>query len=126
VARPTIVAGELLAVAPDTLWVLATGGPLAVARAGVTRATLAGWDAATHTLTVWTALGALSTISNGAFLVFTAPAWLIGGSLATGAQSRRPLVRVPPATWEDLRLYARFPAGLPPGLDPSALERRAP
>lgn len=113
--------GELLAVSTDSLWVLTEQGANRVAVADVTRATLVGWDPETYLLTLWTIVGTLSTISNGAFLLFTAPAWAIGGSLATAAQSRRPLVRTEREGWPALRLYARFPQGLPPGLDLATL-----
>lgn len=113
--------GELLAVAPDSVWLMTDNGAVGVARADVTHARLIGWYPETDNMVLWTAIGTVSTLSNGAFLLLTAPAWLIGGSLATGSQSRRPVVRTDKADWSQLRLYARFPQGLPPGLDVTTL-----
>jgi hypothetical protein len=120
-APAPVRAGELLAVAPDSVWLMTDDGALAVARADVTLATLIGWDPETDKMVLWTTIGTVSTLSNGAFLLLTAPAWIIGGSLSTASQSRRPVVRTDKADWSQLNLYARFPQGLPPGLDITTL-----
>jgi hypothetical protein len=119
--RLPLIDGELLAVSPDSGWVLTDQGVEAVAAADVAQATLVGWDPQTEKLGLWTAIGAVSTISNGVILVFTAPMWVIGGSLATASHSRRPVLTTDDDQWLDLRLYARFPQGLPPGLDLASL-----
>jgi hypothetical protein len=62
-------------------------------------------------------LGTLSTISNGAFLLFTAPMWIIGGSIATGARSFEPIVDYPKRDWGHLAPFARYPQGMPRGID---------
>jgi hypothetical protein len=63
------------------------------------------------------ALGVVSTISNGYLLGITAPLWIITGIVASSSESRAPLRGVPPLVWADLAAYARFPQGLPPGID---------
>jgi hypothetical protein len=63
------------------------------------------------------ALGVVSTISNGYLLGITAPLWIITGIVASSNESRAPLRGVPPLVWADLAVYARFPQGLPPGID---------
>jgi len=65
-------------------------------------------------------MGALSTLSNGYLLVFTAPLWMIGGTIAAHSQYHAPIVKTPNEEWERVRPYARFPQGLPPGFVPSA------
>jgi hypothetical protein len=75
-------------------------------------------------LTAWMLLGTLSTISNGAFLIFTAPMWMIGGSLAVGGESRAPERKSPPLTWVELAPFARFPQGLPDGIALTALQEK--
>jgi hypothetical protein len=69
-------------------------------------------------------LGTLSTISNGGFLIFTAPMWLIGGSLAVGGESRAPERKSPPLTWVELAPFARFPQGIPDGIALTALQEK--
>lgn len=120
-ATAPLARGELLAVSADSGWVLTDSGIVAVAAAGVARATLVGWDPETGKLTTWALIGTLSTVANGYILVLTAPMWIIGGSLATASHSRRPVLDTEDDQWPELRLYARFPQGLPPGLDRATL-----
>lgn len=110
--------GEFLAVERDSVFMLLASGEVrSVPLDSVSRARMAFYNAQWGGLATWTILGSLSTISNGAFLIFTFPAWIIGGSLATAGQSRAPLRRVGPAhTWDAVRMYARFPGGLPANL----------
>ena len=112
------IAGELLAVERDSVFVLT---PDSVVRTtpldSVSTAHVAFYDAQSSQLALWTALGAVSTISNGVFLLFTFPAFVIGGSIATAKQSQAPIRSVEDrAAWDAVRMYARFPTGLPPGL----------
>jgi hypothetical protein len=67
----------------------------------------------------WTALGVMSTFSHGVFLVLTAPVWAGVGAYATSVYTRAPLVMT--LSVEALRPYARFPQGIPPGLDRGTL-----
>lgn len=108
--------GELLAVTDDTLYVATGGGGVAVPRSTVRGGRLFGYDAQVGAMAGAVALGTVSTISNGFFLIFTAPMWLIGGSIAARSQSMQP-VRDASAPPSALRPWARFPAGLPPGFD---------
>jgi hypothetical protein len=110
--------GELLAVERDSVFVLTQGGDVRSEQLDrVERALLAFYAPGTGPLAIWSILGAVSTISNGAFLLFTFPAWVIGGSLAARGQSRAPLYRIDDRDdWSLARLYARFPARLPPDL----------
>jgi hypothetical protein len=107
------VAGELIAVSADSLWIKHAGGGTIVPTQAVTGGQLAGYDSQWRRVEALAVLGALTTISNGAFLIVTAPAWVIGGSLAAASQSRIPLRSLPPARWTDLASFARFPQGMP-------------
>jgi hypothetical protein len=117
------VEGELIAVDPDTVFVLSGTGLLTVPKRTVRQATLFAFDAQWGGLALWSVLGALSTVSNGYFLVLTAPIWIIAGTSATASRSRAPMVELAQEgdRWEKLRLYARFPQGMPMGIDRSAL-----
>ncbi len=72
----------------------------------------------------WTALGVVSTISNGLLLIFTAPAWIITGTVAGSSESYAPQGNVPPLRWAELARFARFPQGMPPGLVLNTLKLR--
>jgi hypothetical protein len=125
--RGPAVAGELLAVDRDTVFVLTQDGAVrGVPLDSVREATIAWYQGHADHLAIWTLLGTVSTISNGWLLILTAPTWLIAGSAASAAESRAPLVRVPARTsWTAARMYARYPAGLPPDL-PRRLAPRPP
>jgi hypothetical protein len=110
--------GEFLAVDRDTVFVLSIDSTVrALPRAAVRHAQIAFYESQWSQLALWTALGSVSTISNGILLVFTFPTWVIGGTIATSVDSRAPLREVArPEDWDTVRMYARFPAGLPEGL----------
>lgn len=115
-------AGELLAVTADSLYLLQPAGVTVIPAARATSARVMGWDAQAGLVGSWTLGGVLLTVSNGFWLVFSAPAWIIVGSASAASQSRAPLVEVrAPGDFLRLRLYARFPQGLPPGLDRTSL-----
>lgn len=113
------VAGELIAVDPDTVFVMSQTVLVALPKGVVRDATLFAYDAQWGSLAGWAVLGTLSTISNGVVLVLTAPLWIIVSTSAVASRSRAPMVELAEQgdRWEKLRLYARFPQGMPPGLD---------
>lgn len=117
------IRGELLAVDPDTAWILSASGVRRFPTRAVVDGQLVAYDSAVGDVSGAVLLGVLSTVSNGAFLILTAPMWAIGGSIAAGSQSRLPLETLPAAS-ETLAPFARFPGGMPPGLDTSVLRPR--
>jgi hypothetical protein len=132
--RDSPVKGELLAVGPEHVWVLARDGVRGVLFAEIeqVRVRLHGLDG--RKAWAWAALGAVatgvaltaacgSTDSDGCGKVFgiTVGSWALLGapSAASLAKSSRLFVHGPDFT--PLRPYARFPQGLPEGLDPGSL-----
>jgi hypothetical protein len=116
--------GELIAVSAESVWVLSGNRGLAIPTATVKKGKLTAYAAQKDGLTAWMLLGTLSTLSNGAFLILTAPMWLISGSLAVGGESRAPERKTPPLTWVELAPFARFPQGIPDGLALTALQEK--
>ncbi len=117
------VAGELIAVHPDSVFVLTDSALVGLPRGQTRKATLFAYDSRAGSLAAWGFLGTLSTVSNGYFLVLTAPLWIITSSVATAHQSRAPMVETSDsAGWDRLRLFARFPQGIPPTLDRTILK----
>jgi hypothetical protein len=114
--------GELIAVSTDSVWVLNESQGVVIPTSTVQSGRLTAYAAQTGGLTTWTLVGTLATISNGAFLIFTAPMWLIGGSLTVGGESRAPERKHPPLTWVQLAPFARFPQGMPEGIALAALQ----
>ncbi len=114
--------GELIAVDEDRVIVLGPAGTESVRTAAVTRATLAAYRTQTGAAAAWGTLGTISTISHGGFLILTVPfMWLPVSIGAAAEESRAALVRFPGERWPAFRPYARFPQGLPPGLDLAGL-----
>jgi hypothetical protein len=117
-------AGELIAVSAESVWVLSQTQALVISTSAVRAGKLTAYEAQKGGFTTWTVLGALSTISNGAFLIFTAPMWMIGGSLAVAGESRAPQRKISSVSWGGLAAFARFPQGMPEGIEMSTLEAK--
>lgn len=113
------IRGELIAIDKDTLYLLDT--PLSniqmLPAAKIKSARLVRYYANEAGVAVLTALGALTTISNGMFLIFTMPTWLIGGSIASTARSFDPVMDYPDVGLQEFIPYARFPQGFPKGVN---------
>jgi hypothetical protein len=75
--RARTVEGELIAISPDTVWLLRPAA-LAIPAGQVTRAEVTGFNSRPGYVIALAAAGSLGTVSNGYFLFFTAPAWMIG------------------------------------------------
>ncbi len=113
--------GEFLAVDNDSLYVLSgvagTGDPvIGVSLDVVKKAKIASFDPQTGNASAWVLTGTLSTLSHGLGAALTMPLWIIMGSAMAGSHSRTPLENYPNLTWDELRMYARFPQGAPSGL----------
>lgn len=112
-ADGSIVQGELIAVSPDSVYILAQAF-LVEPRAPIGRARVFKYDPEGWKITTWTAIGAAATLSNGFILIFTAPAWVVVGVLAARSNAAAARVDIPSGSWEDAIPHARFPQGLPP------------
>jgi hypothetical protein len=85
---------------------------------------LTGYDSKASGLAAWSVLGTLSTASHGVGLVLTAPIWVIAGVASTAKQTRAGHLVYPRRTASAFGAYARFPQGLPAGIDRAALTGR--
>lgn len=118
-----VAKGEFIAVGQDSVFVL-TQGLIAIPLDQIEGGRLAAYDAKHGWLGAWTALGSLSTPSHGFGLILSLPAWVIVGSATTIAQSWAPIEKLPVSSWDELRKFARFPQGLPEGLDRRTLKSK--
>lgn len=108
--------GELIAAGEDSLWILADSQAVVIPTPAAETGRLWVYAPQSGNLEAWTVGGVLSTISNGLVLVFTAPMWIVGGTIASGSEKRAAQRRGPPLSWAELAGYARFPQGLPDGI----------
>lgn len=74
---------------------------------------------------LWTLGGTVATLSNGYFLVITAPLWLIAGTEAAVGESTRDLYESDNPDllfWNNVMKFARFPQGFPTNINLSKLK----
>ena len=118
------IAGELLAVDGDTVFVLPEDGEVRrVPQSFVASARVAWFDPDVEEMGMWGFLGTLGSFSHGIGLVLSMPVWIISGTAAAASESRAPLLDSQRAGWDVLRRYARFPGGIPADL-PARLKTR--
>jgi len=112
-----VQSGELFAVAGDSVvWIQSSAGrPACVSVDTLKSVHLVSFDPNSDAVGGLTVLGTLSTISNGAVLIFTAPLWIITGTAATASRAHEPQREWPRRGLDELAPYARFPAGMPAG-----------
>lgn len=117
-----VLSGELVAICHDSVFV-ADSILHATPQSSVMNARLVTYYAG-EGIGAAVFLGTLSTISNGWFLVFTAPMWLIGGTIAASSRSYAPIIDFPESSWEKIIPFARYPQGLPLGIDRDAIRMK--
>jgi hypothetical protein len=121
------IQGELIAVGAASITLLTWSQPPApralrtIGIASIQEAELFRYVSEASGPGVWGGLGTLSTITHGFFLVFTAPLWVVASALATGSETYHVVLSYPKHSMAELAKWARFPQGLPPGVDPRAL-----
>jgi hypothetical protein len=122
------VEGELLAAGSDTVWVLTSSGVRQVPVTTIVEGKLTWYDARAGTVAQVAVLGFVSTIFNGLWLVATGPLWIAVGTAAAAAQGASAMKRQPARSrdWSSLAPYARFPLGMPPGVDLAQLRPKPP
>jgi hypothetical protein len=130
--------GELLAVSDDSVLVLTGAGVGSCALTDVTYATLEGYDPRSGDTARMTLAGTISSISTGWGLVLFVPLWVLVGSTSSAVLSHQGQVTLDASrrdtapgqrdaerrSWKDIRLFARFPQGMPAGLARSQLSMR--
>lgn len=122
VGRPrTMVAGELLAANADTLWILSTAGPDTVVRGPGLNVKLVCEHNKAGDIATYGLLMTPVCVVNGFFFLVTAPLTWLAAASDGYAQSKVGVVEIDQGTWDDCGACARFPQGMPPGLDASRL-----
>jgi hypothetical protein len=115
--------GELIAAQQDSIYILNAAGLVVTATSDMTAAKMETFRAKITSNAFWGTAGAFSTLSHGFVLILTAPLWIISTTAATAAYSRAPLIKT--TQWSELAPYARFPQGMPRGLDRARLRMPA-
>lgn len=117
------IGGELIAIGKDSMYI-ANETFHSIAIFSIKSAQLVAYEPHTEEMGGLVFLGTLSSISDGLFLLFTAPMWIIGGSITTSARSYEPIVEYPRRELSRFAPFARFPQGLPAGIDRNQMHSR--
>ena len=118
------LAGELVAVEPDTVFLLTSSGLHTIARASINAARVGTYDSEWANIVYWVTGATLMTASHGWYASITAPIWIIVGSITAAAVSRGPIEDVrgnDTHRWNEVSKFARFPQGMPRGIDRTKL-----
>lgn len=133
--RP-VMKGELIAVSPDSLWILADSGLASLPLAAADHVQIQRHNFGVGKGLVWTLIGgvatggaltaACSSIEGncGGIFIAVAAMWGIVGGLSSASLEASSKTTFAGPPWEGLRPYARFPQGLPDGLDRAVLRPR--
>ena len=116
-----LAAGELLAASADTLHLLTQAGLSTVVRMPEDRVILVCEHNRAGEVAGVGFLQSLACVFNGWFMWITMPLTWVAGAIDSQTQARVGVVKIDAGTWDVCRECARFPQGMPPGLDPSRL-----
>ncbi|MDZ7337872.1 MAG: hypothetical protein ONB30_04975 [candidate division KSB1 bacterium] len=116
--------GELIAIGNDSIYI-ANETFHAIALSSIKSARLVTYKSNAEVMGVLVVLGTLSTIRNGYFLIFTAPMWIIGGCISSAVRSFEPIVDYPKQELSRFVPFARYPQGLPAGIDRNQIRMRS-
>jgi hypothetical protein len=131
------VKGELLAVSPEKLWVMGPQAVRSVPRSEIREVRVRQHGLTGRKATHWLIIGALvsgtaltlscSSVEGnencGKVLIPVLVSWGALGIPSAMGFAESSQLRVKPSSWETLRPYARFPQGLPNGVDPASLDQ---
>lgn len=111
------VRGEFIAFQGLSIFVLTRDSLVVLETARIRSATLTSFDSHYGILTLWAVLGGMSSFSHGFGAIISLPVWALTGFIATVGQSYTPQTTHPSEDWTTLSRFARYPQGIPTGLD---------
>ncbi len=116
--------GELIAVQQGILYLLNENILQEIPIKQIKKAILASFNARGG-ISMWATLGFVSTLSHGGWLIFSAPIWLISGIINSNAATTSGMLKFDNYNLRDMKKYARFPQGIPEGLDIYSLKPKS-
>jgi len=114
--------GELIAIQDENIYLLTAEELAVVPINNVHNSAIYVYKNSVDSVGIWALLGTLSTISHGFYALISAPIWIISGSLNASGESKSGCLKYPDKDWQEFRKFARFPQGIPQGLDLQALK----
>ena len=123
----TWTGGELIAVNPDNLFLLDPAGYfVSVPLDHVHTAILTRYKSEAGYAVGAMFLGIPATLSHGHSAIVSAPVWFLMGGISSVVASNENSFSFPEHTWEEFRVYARFPQGLPASVSQTDLKPKPP
>jgi hypothetical protein len=116
------VTGELLAVGPAELILLAENDGRIVSFSEIEDVDIKLYPSRSVATGVWTGVGTATAVSHGWWLIISMPVWLISGITVSVGEAEN--TRVEGVKLAQLYQYARFPQGMPDTLRPKAAQAR--
>jgi hypothetical protein len=105
--------GELLAVDPSAVYILGGGRVWTVPRDSVTVAQVTFYDSHPGSVVGYAIGGAFASLGTGFWAAYGIPAWIIMGAAGSRSRADDATRELKETSWDELSMYARFPAGLP-------------
>jgi hypothetical protein len=123
--NPAALSGELIGLTEASVYIMTGDGLELIPKQQIVSARLVMFNTESFEYGLWTTAGSLATISNGYFMIFTFPLWLATGiPVSAGEANRQNYLDYPASGWDELNKFARFPQGIPPGIELSSLRPR--
>jgi len=117
----SIAEGEFIALDLHTIYILNETGMEKIPTAKTTQVTLAMYKES-GMIRFWALLGTISTASHGYYAGISFPIWLIVGISNAAAESSSGIIESSFINWTEFAKYARFPQGIPDGIDLNTLQ----
>lgn len=121
------VDGELIAVDGDVIRILPLDATnvISIAKHDIQSGRLYRYEAEGG-FGAWGAVGGLSTLSHGFWLVFSLPLWAVWTGATSASESGHVILEFRRGIWPEAAKWARFPQGMPPGFGQRAPGATAP
>lgn len=111
------VSGELIAVGTDSIVVNPAGFATLFPISAIDSARIIFFNTNADEFSAWSGLLILGTLSNGGYALITLPLATVTGIVTSTQEAKRiNYLDYPEKNWNEIRKYARFPQGLPPGI----------
>jgi len=113
--------GELIAAENSMIYLLTSEGLIQIPVSEITSLTIVPYKE-NKTAALVSILGFVSTLSHGGWLIISAPIWLISGILNARTESASGILNRDTININELKKFARFPQGIPAGIDIQSLK----
>ena len=112
----SIAEGEFIAIDSKSIYILNETGMIIIPIIKTRQVTLATYKESGMVRTL-ALLGTLSTASHGYYAGISFPIWLLVGISNAAAESSSGIIKSTTGNWAEFSKYARFPQGMPKGID---------